>query len=34
MIFESLVIKLEKAIKIYPKVKSLTVVGGVFNSEK
>jgi len=34
MIIESLVIKLEKAIKIYPKVKSLFVGGGVFNSEE
>jgi len=34
MIIESLIIKLEKAIKIHPKVKSLFVGGGVFNSEE
>ena len=34
MIIESLIIKLEKAIKIYPEVKSLFVGGGVFNSEE
>jgi len=34
MIVESLVIKLEKAIMIYPEVKSLFVGGGVFNSEE
>lgn len=34
MIIESLVIKLEGAIKGYPKVKSLFVGGGVFNSEE
>jgi N6-L-threonylcarbamoyladenine synthase len=34
MIVGSLVIKLEKAIKIYPEVKSLFVGGGVFNSEE
>lgn len=34
MIIESLIIKVEKAIKRYPEIKSLFVGGGVFNSEE